>query len=491
MRKKSMSQSNISVEKYYKILILDVGNQTVRNRTLTRVQTFFWQLFPQFQEEILITLKQNQAIQEELLSNLSQEKISLNLLNISQEGLALRCYISHAIFKACRQLIADFSVNSATKERRFSPMEILPLVLNDDSRPLRQEVIAKKGFIPFSFQLLEEYLMKKPAVNLEAFVCNKTKQNPIIKENLLNWGICLKTDWGLLNEITYKKLREILTNFPHLSSNSIQYLKPTEIERAVNLLKVYHQIYREDRRLEKKFGRCFPPNEQQLQKMIDLLSQDYQLIIKMDRLMLELKAIASHLRNYLIYQKNPTLIPESDYLSNYDNFEVKNDVRIDYLQSLLSVTLNKYLDEAIDQGFEQIIKSLRPQCADLKPQIKFSFYLLICQRKTQKEVEQMLSIKQERISRHIIPRYAQHFSFTKQLTAEKIIEYLLQKCHDLKLIDDPNNLEYFDNLVNQIEIYFNLKVFLIKEAELGDTRTRTTEGLYLKRLCKYLQKYGV
>lgn len=389
--------------------------------------------------------------------------------------------------------------------------------MTDDGK-LLQTSQGKNYFIPYSFHILLAYLKSEPNQNRSLAACafNKTKQDNSIKNFLLECGICTDSDWGILNSTTSSKIKEIFQEFYLFSATSIQHLSEEEIQNACSILKSYHRIYRGDRRQNRQYGPCQPPSVDQQQRIMADLRTNYQLKISPQRLIDELKSMANRLRDYRIYTQVPTLRSQS--LDTY-NFVIEREskeeiadpnsineteqneifaaqkyrnLKGEELKSFLDKQIIHCLDQGIEQGFQDIVILFkkRQRLAHLLQFIQPALRLLYCEGISQTETAFRLNIKQAQISKYIQPLAPKLFQQVKQRTQAELIKRILDKVSEGNLIEDPEKIGYLDNLVNQVECFFEEKIFLESEAKIGDVRTRKTSSLYLQRLCMYFDQYS-
>lgn len=453
-----------------------------------------------------ISSQQDREIQNQLVDSLSSSKDSkdslIDILNNSVEGIYLRCYTSHFILQACKQRFERFKLG----KQGLKLHELLAIVLDDDGKAL-PSVVPKERFIPYSFQILQEYIKRKEEGKLihglDKWVLIKTKQNDAVEKFLLERGVCTDSYWGILNATKYPKLEKVFREFHVFSPSAIQHLSESEIQRARLILQIFHEVYRGDRQKNSQYGRCQPPTETQLQRMIDDLWTTHQIQITPQKLMDELKAIASRLRDYRLCCHNSILKCKSlDVLDSYESIpdpKTINDLeQIDYqqresdkneLQSLLSNELIQCLDQAIDQGFCDVSKSLSSKCQHLEKHIKPAFYLLYCEGMSQSKTASRLEIQQSQVSRQIKPLATKLFQQVKQRTNEDLLKRILDKAKSLNVVDNPESLDYLDNLKNELKVFLENKIFPQIEETIGNSRTRQMNSLYFERLSIYLNRY--
>ncbi|MEO1210464.1 MAG: hypothetical protein AAFX78_13065 [Cyanobacteria bacterium J06638_20] len=189
----------------------------------------------------------------------------------SAEG-CLRCYISHEIDRACKDLFVRFGKAAGIPYLE----ELLTLVLLD-SDPLRQR--------PTTPSLADD---PTPAGKvLRTFDPDKAQLNTwtkrvVISDRALSHylqdhGVYLDSDWSLLNGLSAKKLRRLLSEEARVDEAVLQ--------RAEAILQSYQEVYRRDRvasRSENRLAsraetanrsRCEPPTPKQLERMVAYLQQ--------------------------------------------------------------------------------------------------------------------------------------------------------------------------------------------------------------------------
>ncbi|TVQ16069.1 MAG: hypothetical protein EA367_21095 [Leptolyngbya sp. DLM2.Bin15] len=191
------------------------------------------------------------------------------MVSVLAEG-CLRCYISYEIDRTCRDLFSRFGTSAGIPALE----ELLALVLMDTD-PLRQR--------PTTLPLPDD---PTPAGKvLRTFDPDKAQLNTwtkrvVMSDSNLNYylhdhGIYLDSDWSLLNSLSEKKLRQLLSSDRQLSAGQLQ--------QATAILQSYHAVYRRDRiatRAEnrssaKNRSRCEPPTPDQLERMVTQLQQDW------------------------------------------------------------------------------------------------------------------------------------------------------------------------------------------------------------------------
>ena len=261
-----------NTSKYWTICIITNSLDKNGNPTLchTKKQSesaekFFKDKFPQISIQTSLSKQQNQYVQTNLW-NIFHNK-TLDLKQRALAGLCLRCYVSHGIVTGC-QVFANKSVDKLTLLE-----SLLSYVLNDDGRTLivtntdnRNQLILKKDGQTqpikkegnfFSVEIISTYKPNisgnKNSESLENWSIRLIKQNNNLQPLLLEYGVWTPSDWSLL-------CKEV----PQSLENSLQ-------NRGRDFIKVFHEVYRRDRRKYLQRGSCSEPTQSQLEEMLHLL----------------------------------------------------------------------------------------------------------------------------------------------------------------------------------------------------------------------------
>lgn len=509
-----MNQSiikKISLNFYRTIVKIDAAYQGKGHKTqsILEAKKYLDETFSNFSNEEYLSTQQDEEMQNRIIDSLSQgdsfKDSFIDELSNSREGVCLRCYVSHFVLQACQERFIRFSLGG----KRFQLRDLLPLVLNDDGKPLPSSR-TDKFFIPYSFQLLQEYLRHQPSSRkgLNRWTLMKTKQNHAIEKFLLEFGVCIDSNWGILNKTSRKQLKRIFREFHIFSPNAIQHLNESEIQRAVAILHCFHEIYRGDRQKNHQHGSCQPPTENQLQRMSEFLWTTYQIKINSQRLINEIKAIASRLRDYRLCSQNIAFRCESfDALSSqtgrnvYEIIADPNSVNEpeqpafreqeswgSELELLLSEQIVSYLDEAIDIGFKDIINGLSRKSSHLAKDIKPAFYFLFCEQMSQSETASRLKLTQSQVSRHIKPIVQKHPQQVKLRVQEQLLQVIINKVKGWGIVKSIEQLDYFNNLVEQLDFFVDTKLFSSPDRKVENSKDIHANSLYFQRIYIYLSK---
>ena len=498
----------VPIHRYSTIVHIDPADAGTgyKYRQVPVAEGYFDRGYPEFKGETELSKTEDIKIQTRLLSQIEKavekgENLDLVLAK-SEAAICLRCYLSHAVLSACQELFLKFS----DRGTRFQLQELLALVLVDEAKPIEP----RNQSVTFyhSFQVLQDYFKRDRSQrkSLNGWTYLRTRQSDLIEKFFLSCGLYFNTYWSILNSTSVKELEKIFREFYNVSATAIVHVSDAEIQRAGAILESYHRIYRGDRRKNRAFGRCQPPTENQQQRMVADLQAKFGLEIDENLLIQELQGMAQRLREYRIYCENPMTVgtsldavnpvtgrekseeiadPQTLENSILEETQKKENLR-DRLQDFLQDKTLNSLDWGIERAFVDIIASLSRRCAHLADAIKPAFQLFYCQKKSQSEVANKLKITQSQVSRNIKPLAPKLFDRTRYRTQEKLLQTILEGVRGWQVVENPQQRDYFDNLVQQVESFLSAQIFLEAEAQLGDSRTRTQESLYVRRLCWYL-----
>jgi flagellar biosynthesis chaperone FliJ/predicted XRE-type DNA-binding protein len=168
-------------------------------------------------------------------------------------NMSLRCFISNQLKDFCYSLQQRFG-----SAHDLQGEELLPYVLDphleEDAHPRSESLTSK---------ILESFEPSKG--NLSTWTIRIAKSDIRVKQILLEHGIEQVTDWLILNQTSVGQLQRILS--------SLNWT-PTEIEHNLNLLNLYHQVYRQQILEERQKGsrKRYPePSQEQLSQMATTL----------------------------------------------------------------------------------------------------------------------------------------------------------------------------------------------------------------------------
>ncbi|MBE7385083.1 MAG: hypothetical protein F6J95_027185 [Leptolyngbya sp. SIO1E4] len=224
----------MSVSDYWHLQKLDSTGQS-RRQQLNAAYTWLLEQAPNAVEE---NDDDHRLLQARLLSDWQQGQMALALL-------CLRCAVSHAVLRACFQLVSQFG-----DYYQFRSADLLPFVLDDAGQPL-------KDYQPFGVHIVETYTPGR--ASLEGWAAHLTRNHRELNQFLIERGLYRVSDWAILNDTQVSQLARILGEFHRLTE--------AEITAAETLLSRYHAVYRRDRlklAAGRNRGRCQMPSDRQL-----------------------------------------------------------------------------------------------------------------------------------------------------------------------------------------------------------------------------------
>ncbi|MEO0968113.1 MAG: hypothetical protein AAFX80_07155 [Cyanobacteria bacterium J06639_18] len=414
-------------------------------------------------------------------------------------GLCLRCYISHAIAKTCK-IISNSTFRTDT-HKPFTYHDLLPYVLNDDGKNFiildrdgktqlvfkedgSTQAITNKG----NYQSIEILRTYNPNLSqresLDNWAIRFTQQNRELKKFLLEYRVRIPSDWSLLCKDIPNSLKS------HLQHN----------EREI--LEVFHQVYRRDRRLYGQTGKCATPTIKQLQEMLYFLQKRDITLKSHEELIGCLKGIAYILRQDMYSTKLGTPQAESlDVGSQIDNDNYSVQVNLPpgaYLdpvliewQELLNVISNlfiKVLSQAIAQKIPEKVSDLRKSKAYSSFANKFPEGLGLYYQKSNPlsihEIANLWSI--DRVKTRRIFNLKQLLKTTEYLTEEILLQNLIENPVDSRLNSISKSPEKLKIVAEATREYIYDMAFKEAFAEINSGKYRSRNSLFAQRLRQYL-----
>ena len=487
------------LSKYWKILRIDPGSDGCgyKQQGLPLAAEFFQTEFPELSESEVRSqpsAQQHRAIQFSLHAQFCRQAPSSELSNLAKAGLCLRCYVSYPILRACKKLANLYSATG-----QFTYQDLLPYVLNDDGslqivldrEGEVQRVLTQTGEIQnsdyrlFTVEVLQKFNPNaQPEANLDKWAYYQTRQNQDLKNFLSEQGLCLLSDWALLNRVR---------------ANVIE--KFSDRDRA--LISAFHAVYRRDRRTHphSRGKRCTDPTPAQLAEMSHWLQEKGLPNLSLEQLPHELKRIAKLLRQYDIWHRSgaPLTEPLEGTNPNTEGYRELPDpkesntldqVALQELKTFCRQQLVTCLDSAIKQGLEEHIHHLsqRRNYASLASKVIPALQLIYCQGKSQGEIAPVLGMNnQTQVSR--VLNLKTLLSQVRTRTVAKFLRALSAQVDTLdsnRLSTDP---DYSSNLMHQLELFVDTEVFQAAAAEIRTSKNRSLESIYAQRLRRYILQH--
>ena len=496
---------DLDTSRYWTICI--ITNPVDRNCRLTRGYTdktsdfakeFFKENFPAESSQKALSKQAHKNVQTHLWKIFHND--TLDLKSRALAGLCLRCYISHAIAKTCS--IITSSIFAIDTPKPFTYHELLPYVLNDDGKTLiivdrdgKTQLILKENgstqAIPNegnyqSVEILRTYnpnLSNKESLDNWSIRC--TRQNQELKNFLLEYRVRVPRDWSLLCK-----------DIPNSLKSHLQ-------DRDDEILEVFHQVYRRDRRSCGHTGKCTDPTIKQLKEMLCSLRKRNIILNSHEELIVRLKEIADVLRQDMYSRKLGAPQAESiDPVSHSDDNNYSAQVHLPPGANLDPVSLEwqellhvvnqlfvEVLSQAIARRISDKISDLakNKQYACFAP--KFSEGLQLYYRKNDPlslgDIATMWRIDKNKTRR--IFKLKELLKATEYLTEEMLIQNLIENPVDYRLTSISKSPEKLKSVAEAIREYIYDMTFKEAFAEINAGKYRSRNSLFAQLLRQYLK----
>jgi len=443
------------------------GTGGYRERSLSLAQKEFQQWFPTLARQTTLSAQQERDIQTVLFSWFRAEGGD-NLKRRAIAGLCLRCCVSHAIFRACHDLAAQFG-----RKYGFTTRDLLPLVLTDDGNNLMlvkgeratQAILRRDGTVAanpyqfFSVEILRKFdpaRVEKKTVSDWAYLL--TRQHPELRRVLaVEYGVIIATPWALLNQASTTKL--------HCLS-----------DRDRVLIKVFHAVYRRDRR--GKRGKCPDPSSQQLAEMAALLRERQVVVESLGKLLEELKKIADFLRDERVNPKRGQ--------SEENNDSPTEPHPLEFLHPQLVEVLDTAIAQAVFQRLDKLKRSRR--YAEFASRFLEGLRLIYEEGKSQSDVANLLGMSnQSQVSR--VFKLSELIGLVRHRVKDGLFKVILkhfERERDRICADS----QAFNNLLQQVEEFVDETVFQDAVREIKVGKSRNMNSLFARELCHFLEEYA-
>jgi hypothetical protein len=428
-------------------------------------------------------------VQSALLSHF-HSKNSADTISRAQAGLCLRCYISDPILKACKKIDNLFS-----GEKHFNYQDLLPYVLNDDGKTLvildsdrkNQLVLDKNGetrktaYKFFSVKVLQTFDADSLlSMSLDNWAYLQTKQNPEIRDFLSEFGFQHLSDWALLNRARLKQLQRLSV-------------------RDRQIVEVFHAVYRRDRiSLARHFGmkRCPDPSLAQLREMLSCLQQQNININTSVELMKQLQQVAMQLRQYDIWSyREPLDIYDPDTKTYTTRTDLSGDSLneslveqqeiLEFFHQQVSLALSNAIEQEI--GFRMSSLRSSKKYAAFAPKLLTGLQLYYYEGMSLKDIAPKLGMTSWDQARRIL-NPGELLSKVRALTAQQILEKMLEKARSMGLTKIPPEPDYLKTLVEQIEAFVDAEIFTEAAEEIRAGKSRSMSSLYAQQIRLYCSR---
>lgn len=480
-----------AIAQYWNMWCISLSNERLRYRqqAIPAAQTFCEMQLEDTQPDSKQTTRRFQSnLFSQFRLQAEPKTDTQRIIQSAQAGLCLRCYVSNPILRACQKIDSLFSGNKA-----FSYQDLLPFVLNDDGKKLvlvdtedQAQLVLDNGQIkPSAFKLFSVEVLKtyqdhaSSSMSLENWTFLRTKQQPELKTFLSEFGFQPFSDWTLLNRIQVNQ-RDRLS------------------ARDQQIVDVFHQVYRRDRRKQGKFNRCANPNDAQLAEMNGLLAKTRADFKDPQELLGALKQVAKQLRAFDIWQAREPLeikdIDTGDYTLRRDlpavtlhEEALEEQDFITFLSQQGALSLANAIAQAVQDRLAKLKKSKRylPFASCYVPGLLRYYQEGI----SLKEIGAQLGMNNWDQTRRIL-NPGELLSQVRSLVNRQLLALTLEKAQTKGLIATPPEPDKFKQLMEEMEFFLDDKYFAAAAAELKAGKNRALESDYAQRLIDYLSACG-
>jgi len=463
-------------EWYWTLVRLDPAGRS-RVEELSAAREFF-------QQQVSQTLEGDGAIQKHLF-NLARSEIESSDRTLA--ALCLRCFISHQIEQVCIQLETQFG-----NYYGFTRQELFALVLDDEGKAelsansYQPTAISYQlsaiSYQPTAIEILQKF--DPDRAGLAAWTTRLVKQHHELNAFLLEQGLCMLSDWAILNDTKPKKLERVLTQFHQLTEQ--------EVKQAIALLESYHAVYRRDRLLRGQKGACSPPTLAQLQEISDRFQQQTARSVAIDAILTRLTALAARLRQYRISVgggKPPSQsldqpdTPLLDQLSQESKDLGDDDPQIEFLQTYRQQFLG-CLENALQQVVSDRLQILKPP---KQQSFLTALKLFHCQKLAMSAIAQQIGFRAQ-------------YQVSRLLKLDELrtdVRHGMLQCLRTAVKDTALNYvepDKLDTLDRQIAAALEYQVDDLIQKDQASSKTPkgyVSDNLFAQRLCQYLDTLSV
>jgi hypothetical protein len=459
-----------SASRYWRLVKIDATGQR-RVDEWAIAKTFFQQALTPWVDATDLA---DPPVHQELMDWVQRDMAPTNT-DGEQAASCLRCYISEEIEQECIRLERKFGERYGVSRR-----DLFPFVLDDDGRkPFFSSL--SDAYLPLAFEVIKTF--NPTQAKLNTWVIRLLKSRRTLNQFLRECGVYLESDWSILCQTNPDQLRRILSEFHTLTSE--------EVAIACAILKAYHQVYRQDRLMQRHQGilkgkeKCAPPTVDQLTRMGQHLSASVPLKLTNDGILSRLQAIATQVRQSRLSTPTMTSLdqfekpvevasPEPD-----DTETEQQDFLIFYREQLMVC-----LDDAIAQAVSDRLAYLqrkKPQNVELYLQ---ALQLFHCRGMSMGAIARELQMR----AQDAVTRLLELKPFRASVR-QKLLMLLCDRLLDkAKTYASANCLH---TLEQQLETVLDEQIATVMqqaENEALVARDRPLESLFARRLCHYLDR---
>jgi hypothetical protein len=451
-----------SVSRYWKLIRLDATGHR-KAQELPEAKAFFQAQFADWHDPV------HTEIQAQLLQQARSGGVMAEL--------CLRCFISTQIEQVCINLEQQFGLNHG-----FFRQDLFPLVLDDDGK------IGDSKYVSVARNILNSFEASKGS--LSTWTIRLVKHHRELNQFLLESGVCLLSDWAILNDTTPSKLRRVLREFHHISAY--------EIEQATALLEAYHAVYRADRLIQRQAGAkgaCPAPTEDQLVRMQQELGDSGNPRGTPRGVLGQLQRLADQLRQYRIASRVgrlPTVSMDKvadggEGLSLADRLaspSPQDDETTGQTEFLLAYRAQ--FAQVLEQSFQDVVQArYQKQKGEKATHFITALQLFHCQGRSMTEIAKAVGLQaQFQVSRLLNLKTLREDVRHQML--QRLRSFVSQKAADMV---SPDRLQQLDA---QIEIALNEQIEnLMQEAaaQAQSPKDYVTGTLFSRTLCQLLDTF--
>ncbi|MFK8185390.1 MAG: hypothetical protein AB8B99_18600 [Phormidesmis sp.] len=457
------------------------GGAGYRLQTLSMAQSFLMQAFKE------ASVSDERSLDTALIKAFKGNSPQASPMQQAQAGLCLRCRMSHPILRACMKLANLFG-----SANQFSYRELLPFVLTDDGRQLVVPVSALESaekpyrvlndsgeedaisFVCFSLEALRTYRIDRgDRLSLQNWIYLQTKQNSEIKNYLAEFGFQALSDWALLNRVRVRQLEQM-----------------SEQDQA--LVRVFHAVYRRDRRLNAAVNRCPSPTSAQLQEMNALLG--IEAFSDEKDLLKALKQTAGQLRQFDIWRSRQPLehfdAQSGEYQPRKDlpttSLDSQTTEEADMLADLhqqLTLALQHSIQTALTAKIAKLTKSKRYRPFSNKFVLGLQHYYR--DGLSLKDIAPLLGMSSWDQARRIL-NPGDFLNQVRQLTLQQMLDQVLTTVQQKGILSESPSPTYLQQLSEQIEAFADREIFEAAVSEMKAGSHRKLDSPYAQALLTIL-----
>ncbi|NEQ35308.1 MAG: hypothetical protein F6K40_02890 [Okeania sp. SIO3I5] len=297
-------------------------NGKCRIREIETARNFLLEQFPELANLSEISKDKEREIQSYLI-----ERWRI----YSHAELCLRCFISHKIREHCLYLEKQFGVKHG-----FTHNDLFPILL-DDTITTNQT----SSYQSLATEILATFKLDGGG-SLSTWISWIVKCHQPLKDFLLQHGIYLATDWGILNRATPNELEFLGLTLKQLQQDKL-------------LLENYHAVYRQDRLQTRVRGKCQPPTLGQLKRIANLSPNTQNL--SPENILKKLQNLAQGLREYRIAIKGgvPPVVNIENPEINQTIEQIPDPNSEQNEQQIFLKDYTRIVKDCLDRSVEQVI----------------------------------------------------------------------------------------------------------------------------------------